>query len=152
MRAIGESFPLEAKEEFIESAISPGKVLYLFCTLSRETKNKFVVVVNPCEPFSYFLINSNIRLFIQKKPELTRCQILLKQEEHHFLTHDSYLDCTALLKTIPYEEAKEQISNDFSRISGDLNLRTRKDILRVVCSSKVFDPRDKDIILRNLEL
>lgn len=152
MRAVGESFPLEEKEEFVESAISPGKVLYLLCALPCETKDKFVVVVNPCEPFSCFLINSNICSFIKKNPALSRCQILLKHEEHPFLTHDSYLDCATLLKTLHYEEAKEQILKDFSRIRGDLNLTTRKEISRVVHSSKVLIPREKEMILRNLEL
>lgn len=43
-----------------------------------------------------FLVNSSIRQYVQKHPELRAGQVSIAATDYSFLTHDSYVDCTQL--------------------------------------------------------
>ncbi len=44
------------------------------------------------------LINSEINLYIQRRPRMLACQVLLKGEDYSFLSHDSYANCAQPIK------------------------------------------------------
>jgi len=56
------------------------------------------------------LINSEINSYIQKRPRMLSCQMMLKGDDYDFLSHDSYANCAqpvrAKLEAFMSEEMK----------------------------------------------
>ena len=75
-------------------SISPGAVfLGPWANIDHE---KFLIVAGVSEDrvlVCSVLINSEINQYIQKRPRLLSCQVLLKGEDYDFLSHDSYANC-----------------------------------------------------------
>lgn len=44
------------------------------------------------------LINSEINPYIQRRPRMLACQVLLKGRDYSFLSHDSYANCAQPIK------------------------------------------------------
>jgi hypothetical protein len=57
---------------------------------------KFLIVAGVAEDrilVCSVLINSEINPYIQKRPRMLSCQVLLKGNDYDFLSHDSYANC-----------------------------------------------------------
>ena len=101
-------------------------------------KDKFVVIVHKDpEPWGFF-INTGIRQFIQKRPELLVCQVSIKATDYKFLDHDSYVDC-AELYLFEDTELRDAI--------GPVNKQTKIEIKKAVAVSKTIIVRHKKLIL-----
>lgn len=69
-------------------------VFYLFCKHTKpHPKNKFVVIVCFENIPMGFLINSQVNEFVKNRPSLLRCEVKILQQDHAFLSYDSYVDC-----------------------------------------------------------
>lgn len=69
------------------------------------------------------MINSDINSYIQKRPRMLSCQVLLKAEEYDFLSHDSYANCAQPIR------AKFEVFMEYERrYCGLLN---ESDLLQV---------------------
>lgn len=108
------------------------------CRHAKPTpKPKFVVIVCRDSKFMGFLINTNIHLYIQKRPELLSCQAVIDKANHNFLNYDSYVDCVDLYE---FEDA-ELISP-----RGIVATKVKKDILRAVAGARTIEPYYKRLI------
>ena len=57
---------------------------------------KFLIVAGVAEDrilVCSVLINSEINPYIQKRPRMLSCQVMLKGDDYDFLSHDSYANC-----------------------------------------------------------
>ena len=62
------------------------------------------------------MINSEINPYIQKRPRMLSCQVLLKCADYDFLTHDSYANCAQ-----PIRAKYDVFMEDERRYCGILN-------------------------------
>lgn len=108
------------------------------CRLAKPLpKDKFVVLAcfdpNPCG----FFINTAINRYIQQRPQLLPCEVLLQVSRHPFLQYDSWLDCMELLSLQ---------STELTDLRGRIDPATIQDILSAVRSCPVLRPRFKQLI------
>lgn len=85
---------LSALDSLRELSIAPGAV-YLgpWADIDHE---KFLIVAGVAEDrilVCSVLINSEINPYIQKRPRMLSCQVMLKGDDYDFLSHDSYANC-----------------------------------------------------------
>lgn len=80
MISFGDRFPASFKK----SKLQVGAVIYTHCPFTTPPKNKYMLICS-LNPLLVLLINSKINAFIENKPALKNCQILLSQKEHLFL-------------------------------------------------------------------
>lgn len=75
-------------------SIAPGAVfLGPWADIDHE---KFLIVAGVSEDrilVCAVMINSEINPYIQKRPRMLSCQVLLKSADYDFLSHDSYANC-----------------------------------------------------------
>lgn len=124
--------------------IKRGSILH-----SSEFENidhgKFFVVMgdNGDNLYGFFFINSNIHSYIQHRQALLDMQMPIKVQNYpDFLTHDSFLDCHALI-TIPKDKLESQFADGKAQYKGvlleeDLNLA-----LEVVRKSDLYSIHEK---------
>lgn len=107
------------------------------CRHTHPPKLKFVVIV--CKDIDYmgFLVNSRINRFIQKKPDLLECQVILNKSGYRFLFHDSYLDCSEIY---PFEDAELVVGLEL------VNDKTKLEIKTVVSKAKTIEKRYQNLI------
>ena len=80
-------------------SITPGAVFIgPWADIDHE---KFLVIAGVTEDrilVCSVMINSEINQYIQRRPRMLSCQVLLKCEDYEFLTHDSYANCAQPIK------------------------------------------------------
>ncbi|MBP5398521.1 MAG: hypothetical protein J6Y32_07880 [Bacteroidales bacterium] len=106
---------------------------------------KFFVVLgqNATHIIGAFFINSNIRGFLLSKPRLLELQVGLSPDEYAFLTHNSYLDCSQVIK-IPSAVLLADIQAGVATRRGSLHPKDLELVLNLVRDSKVFSPADQE--------
>lgn len=100
-----------ALESLRDHSIVPGAVfLGPWAEIDHE---KFLIVAGVAEDrilVCSVLINSEINSYIQKRPRMLSCQMMLKGDDYDFLSHDSYANCAqpvrAKLEAFMSEEMK----------------------------------------------
>lgn len=101
-------------------------------------KDKLVVIVHrDPEPWGFF-INTGIRQFVQKQPELLVCQVSIKETNYKCLDHDSYVDCAKLYL---FEDT------ELLDVRDPINQQTKADIKKAVAVSKTIVVRHKKLIM-----
>lgn len=151
MAKLGDSFPSELKDDSIESLLLPGQIIKLEVEFvrTRKTKDKLLVLSVSEETSYLFCINSEIPKFIQARKYLRKCQIEIKQAQYDFLDHNSYINCSEIIK-IDLTDIKNQIKNDVSRIKERLNNKDIKQLIKVVDKADTLSKLEKEIIIKSL--
>jgi hypothetical protein len=109
------------------------------CRHAKPTpKDKLVIIVcSDTKPWGFF-INTGIRQFVQKQPELLVCQVSIKATNHKCLDYDSYVDCTELY---PFEDT------ELLDVRDPVNKQTKAEIKKAVTVSKTIVERHQKLIL-----
>lgn len=109
-----------------------------YCHQARPTpKPKFVAIVCIDNEYMVFFIDSRIHIYIRNKPQLMACQVLIKQADYRFLSHDSYIDCSDLIEFNSFDlvDPRDSISS-----------KTKKAIQRAVSNAKTISTYYKRLI------
>jgi len=139
----GNGFAPEFKRSFVQESLTPGSVLYLYCSLATTTKDKYVVL-GALDPSPLLLVvNSHIAPFLQRDPRLRACQVRLRSEEYSFLVRDSWINAAEVLNGVCLEEIIEQCVEDVSRLKGELHAGTREQIIAAVRRAHTVSPAHK---------
>ena len=150
MTKLGDRFPDEQRAAYARKALTPGRILYLWCDFTVPPKFKYVVLVG-IEPDPIgFVINSRISAFISKRPALCACQVMLRRTDYSFLRHDSYLDCSAVIDALDREEILRQLTAAPSNIVGELTEATKAEILRVISTAPTISEAHRAVIRQAL--
>jgi hypothetical protein len=107
------------------------------CPQTKPPKDKFVLIVCRDSGCRGFFVNSNINQFIQKRPSLLACQVVLKASDYGFLPRDSYLDCGQLF---PFDDILLVDGR------GSATTQTISEIKQVVANAKTIEKRHKQLI------
>lgn len=108
---------LSALEGLRDLSIVPGAV-YLGPWAEIEHE-KFLIVAGVAEDrilVCSVLINSGINPYIEKRPRMLSCQVMLKSDDYDFLSHDSYANCAQ-----PVRAKLEAFKVDDMKYCGMLN-------------------------------
>ncbi len=146
---VWDRLPPEEQRKYISARLTPGRVLLLYCDFTIPPKDKFLVLA--CiEPEPLFLvINSQLSEFIRKREWLLQCQVSIKHEDHPFLKHHSYIDCTSAHK-VTSRDIYEQLEKDIKKVKDEISKDTRDQIRAAVKFSKTLPARHKLDILAAL--
>lgn len=126
---------------------NPGEVYHLWCGQCCEAKYKFFVVAYTQPKLRYFLINSHPAKFQRENEELLTHQVLLKEQEHTFLRHDSVLDCSDVMGGDSIDELAAKYAANHKVYIGQIAPGPRAVLKTVVAGSKVLSQKEKDAIL-----
>jgi len=127
----------------------PGQVIVLYCPFTFPiAKNKFTILLSDNPHPLLFMINSKPRL-IRRSPKLDNTQIKIESSMYGFLSHDSFINCNEVIKDFSLADIYQQVSDDPSRIKGELVRETKLNIRQVVESSITITDIDKSNILDN---
>ncbi len=98
-------------------SIAPGAVFIgPWANIDHE---KFLIVAGVAQDrilVCSVMINSEINPYIQRRPRMLSCQVLLKGDDYSFLSHDSYANCAQ-----PIRAKFEVFMSDERRYCGLLN-------------------------------
>ena len=144
MTRLGDLFSKEVKEELASIALTPGSIIRCLVNNTDPPKEKFFVVINKSqagETLGVVYINSRIHPYILKNPELHACQLLVKPEDHNFLHHESFVDCTNISK-LPYDEIVQNVAHTKGCIKGNVNKQELEIIHKLLQSSPKTSKHD----------
>lgn len=128
------------------AAISIRRGTVFHSTIFEEIDHgKFFVVIgeNDNELVGFFFINSWVNDFIQRKPEMAKLQFPIAQSDYNFLSHNSFLNCSALT-TIDKRKLSDSIASGETTIKGQLTNNDIDAILGKVRESKLFSKIEKE--------
>lgn len=147
---IWDKLPPEERRKYIQARLTPGRVVLLHCGFTTPPKDKFLVLaaLEP-EPL-FFVINSKINDFIRKRAHLAQCQVEIGHEEHPFLRHHSFIDCTEVRK-IALCDVHEQLERGLGRLKDDISPKVREQIIAAVKFAKTIPAKQKAEILSALD-
>jgi hypothetical protein len=138
------------QENFIRENILPWQLIRLFCQFTKPPKNKLLLLLGIySEPF-FLMVNSKIHPYIETRAFLKSTQVLLKNSEHYFLAHDSYIDCREVYTTFSLNDVVTQVQSDSQRIRGFVNEETQEQVIAAIKASPVLEKQHKKIVLAEL--
>lgn len=130
--------------------LTPGNVLFLFCDFTTPAKQKFLILAAINPGLLFLMINSEINTFKQSKQELLDAQVKIDQASHPFLDHDSYADCSKVIRHFNGEEVIRQFGSRLGSLRGKITNAVKAQIRAVVNDSRMLENRFKKAILREL--
>jgi hypothetical protein len=148
---LGESFSEAERIKYVERKLRPSAVVKLFCHFTNPPKEKRLVIVGLNPELLLLVVNTNIPRFYQNKPHLSCQQIILEKQKENFLHHDSWLDCSEVIREFEIEEIKEILVNDSARILGELSDETISRIMDVVADSETLEQRHINSIISDIK-
>jgi len=148
---LGEKFPPEDRLAFVRQSLVPGSILYLSCSFTTPPKEKFVVLVSLDPEPVVFMINSEISRWLQDRPALRDCQVTIHQQDHLFLSYDSYIDCTQAVRKFTAQDLERQLVQDLGKIKGKITLHEREAVLYSVQNCRTLESKLKSFIIAALK-
>ncbi len=122
-----------------QGQIQKWQVFYLFCHYALPNpKHKYIVIVCVEPLLLGFMINSKINPYAATRPKLLACYSLLKVNQHAFLQHNSYVDCST-----PCPFSASELINP----QGFICEESKQDILQAVKACTELEQRYKKMIL-----
>ena len=147
---VGQGLPPAQRRTWAEQQLTPGRILYVHYPLTYETKDKYIVIADDDDWPRVLVVNSNRRENVERHPDLTGRQLLLKPSDYSFLDHDSYLNCTEVLQGLTKEDIVSQLVADVNRAVGELLDSTRAEVMAAVCGARTVATTDQSAILTAL--
>lgn len=121
----------------MDSEYKIGSVLHYYCYVA--SKNKYHVVVCTEPELLTVLINTHLNNFVKNNPSLVACNAPIKQDDHSFLSHDSYVSCCDVYTGPRYGDKVDFV--------GYISKTTWRRIMKAVANSPTMSRRHKSWIL-----
>ena len=96
------------------------------------------------------MINSQLNDFMKRTDDIREAQASLTKKDHPFMPHDSWIDCSKVLRLFDTQEVAQQIIRKVGSLKGRLNNQSRTEVREIVKHSRRLDNRDKKAILLEL--
>jgi hypothetical protein len=98
-----------------------------------------------------FVVNSNINAFIQARPAMLKCQVVLRQTVYGFLDYDSYLNCDRAIASFKPSTIEDQILSNPRRLKAALTSASRSLVIKAVEDSENISPQRKNWVFEELK-
>lgn len=128
-------------------ALQVGQVFHLWCSACNPQKNKFHVLACISPGPWFFLINSNPTNFQRARPHLMASMLELDADDLQCLTHNSWLDCTALMGGHSAQNLETMVQSSSKDYLGRLSTTRRRAVRAIVENSRVLTKADKQHLL-----
>jgi DNA-directed RNA polymerase subunit L len=103
-------------------------------------RDKYVVVIGISTDYALvgsLLINSKINTTFKNTKDLQNCQLPLKKADYFFLKHDSYLDCSSILRPM----LTKVLAN--AEDVSELTTEDKSIVKQLLSDSTSITPKDK---------
>lgn len=147
---LGDTLSPGDKLKYVRRSLVPGRILHVQCCFTIPHKNKFVVLVAVQPTVVLFVTNSEINEWLQARPDLRDRQVTIRREDHTFLSHDSFLNCTEAVRQMEMEEIERQLVKDISNIKNMIAANEREAILYAVKDCRTLSKKEIDWITESL--
>lgn len=131
--------------------LTPGNILYLFCDFTTPPKEKFLILVATNPGLLFIIVNSTINEFKQNEEELLEAQISLELKDHPCLKHDSFADCSKVIRHFDATEVIRQVNSGLGSLKGQLANTVRAQIREIAQQSRILENRFKRAIAEELK-
>lgn len=113
--------------------LRPGDIICIDCAWLPIDHDKFLLTLSTEPKARFAYINSRIHPFIEKRPALRECQVVIDRAAHTFLRYDSFIDVSGMFERMngEFQRIIQQISTDPARHKG----RCSTGVLRTVLST-----------------
>lgn len=139
---LGDALSPDDKLKYVRQSLVPGRILHLHCDFTIPPKSKFVVLVSVKPVVVLFVINSEISQWLQARPDLRDRQVTIRQQNHEYLKHDSFLNCTEAARQMEMEDVERQLNEDMSNIKDMITASEREAILYAVKDCRTLSKQE----------
>ena len=143
MSSIGDSLQDKTRKELISSQIQPGAVFFLFDEFAK--KEKYVVILgvdNECIMVGTLYINSEINTNVIRTAAQRELQFKLKCSEYSFLSYDSFVNTSYILKR-KFEVLVDSICENNGGYIGQITERDFGNLRSIMSLSREISRADK---------
>lgn len=135
---------MELPAELLDTLVYRGQILHSDIFEDIGHAKFFVVIgVSSDSVAGFFYINSEINRFINNKDEQLLMQYPLFQCDYSFLSHDSYICATNIVK-LPKSIIVESIKSKRTKAVASLQPEHLEALLQKVRNSRLFSKKEKN--------
>ncbi len=140
--SLGDAFPEALKRGSIQRQVKPGAIIKLNVQMDdgKLHEKRFVVIDVNIDTVT-LVINTEISRFIENKPHLLKCQVLMKVDEHPCMEYDCHVDCSRA-RLYSEEEVRNQLMGNPKWILGEISESLRDEIMNALKHSNQISPID----------
>lgn len=136
-------FSDQTKKEFAKRSIDLGKALLVeIPNFNLSYKKYWIVIAINQDLVAGVIINTEINTNVAWNEELKKLHLLIKQEEHSFLSYDSYIDCSKMQK-IKFQEICQAIVKNPQIVVGNITEELLRSIHITITHAKTISIKDK---------
>jgi hypothetical protein len=128
------------------SRLNPGAVLRLYSGVAEKTKRHVLIFANSDRALA-FLINSTPSALVRSKPDWLKRQVLMPQETHRFMDHDSHIACHDTVALPKFATLAEGLANGHVEHLGDVDRALHPRIVAATAGSNLIAARDINLIV-----
>jgi hypothetical protein len=151
MTQFADAFGPQAVRESMDRQLVPGCVVYIELRFATGPKSKYLVLAASSDTELFFMVNTAVNQFVQNRPDLNKCQVVMDAAEHFFLDHDSTIACHEVYR-LPRSKVLDELTADLGRLKGEISESVREQILAAVKAAVTLDPRTQKLIIAALSL
>jgi hypothetical protein len=142
MAKLGDAFSDGERRKSVARQLRAGTVIYLDVVFPQGQRSKFLVIAQVDRECCTFIVNTQVRRFIEERPLLAVCQVRMDVARHTFLRHDSHIACHEVLR-LPTEKVIAELSADMSRIKGRLHEEVLTEVVAAVKRAPTLSPAEQ---------
>lgn len=125
-------------DEALLRNLKVGSVVYTWCDFCTPAKNKYLLVASIEPRLLVLVINSQVNQFYVISGQ-DRFHVLVSQEEHPFLQHDSHACCVEAIDAFDLTYMRAELLANYSGFHrGHVSYRCLKDVHDAVLNQKVM--------------
>ena len=134
----------------IRPQITVGSVIAIrACTDDGTIHDKFYIVVHVGAEYVTCIVNTRPAPFIESRPKLKRCQVLMEQPSHQFMKHDSWVDCSKVIG-LDADTVRTQVDLERRRYRGKITAALRDRISGAMRVSAFIAPGKSKVYCASL--
>ena len=149
--ALGSAFPRGFLEAHIQRQLQPGTVIKMRQTMDDGAMHeKRFVVVAVSEHTVTFVINTAISAFLQARPALLKCQVVMPVADHNFMSHDSHVDCSRT-RSYATQEVIRDLATQPNWVLGPISDNLREAMVAAIKFSPTLSAREAKQLCQSLQ-
>lgn len=127
-----------------------GVVIHAYCHNCKPAKDKYFVIARVLPKPILLFINSKMNAYVEKRPHLHDCHVVITSDHYRFLRHDSLIACCEPYHAFQYDDLLTTLKYDSKAYCGVLTDDDLLKVIEAVTKSPVMVKRDKKRILEAL--
>jgi len=143
--SLGDFFPKDFKDIYLNGKIKPGTALLLKVESFKINHPKYIILTalsSDKKQICSVVINTEINKNVYKSEKIRKLHIKIRVEEHDFLKYDSYINCTQLLE-YSVKEIEKFIKEKPERVLGTVSEEILKKIHNTLTFAETIDNKTK---------